>query len=192
MRIGVDLDNTLADYRLPLERMCAAYGVSLPQSDPKVALREELRARGEEGEWTKLQGELYGPLMSEAKLFPGVEDAVRHWLSSGCEIFVVSHRTRHPIAGKKHDLHAHARSWIMKSGLAVTGVFLEESKASKIARIGLLQCSVFVDDLPDVLEHPDFPKMTRKILFDSGSSQRSTMGVELAATWMQIKQLVGA
>jgi hypothetical protein len=190
MRIGLDLDNTLADYRLPLERMCAAYGVSLPQSDPKVALREELRARGEEGEWTKLQGELYGPLMCEAKLFPGAEETTRHWLSAGCEVFVVSHRTRHAIAGKKHDLHAHARSWIMESGLAVTGVFLEESKACKIARIDSLQCRVFVDDLPDILKHPDFPEVTRKILFDPGLSHRVAGGAESAATWMQIKQLV--
>lgn len=192
MRIGIDLDNTLADYRLPLERMCEAVGVSLPQSDPKMALREELRARGEEGEWTKLQGELYGPLMWEAKLFPGAQETTRHWLSVGCEVFVVSHRTRHPIAGKKHDLHAHARSWIMESGLGVTGVFLEESQACKIARIGLLGCSVFVDDLPDILGHSDFPKMLRKILFDPGGFHRATGDVKTAATWTEVGELVGA
>ncbi len=191
MRIGLDLDNTLADYRLPLERMCAAIGLTMPQSDPKLALREALRKRGEEDEWTKLQGELYGPLMREAKPFPGAAETMRVWQSSGCEVFVVSHRTRHPIAGEKHDLHAYARSWVRDTGLPATDVFLEESKASKIARIALLGCSVFVDDLPEILAHPDFPTMTRKILFDPGASYRAFDNVKAASTWDHIKELVG-
>jgi hypothetical protein len=50
MRIGIDLDNTLADYRRPLERLCALHGLPGPYVDPKLTLRETLRSRGEEGE----------------------------------------------------------------------------------------------------------------------------------------------
>lgn len=190
MRIGIDLDNTLADYRLPLERLCEDVGISLPQSDPKLALREELRARGEEAKWTKLQGELYGPLMHEAKLFPGAAEAIQHWKSSGCEVFVVSHRTRHPIAGEKHDLHAYARAWIRDSGLPATDVFLEQSKACKIARIDALRCSFFIDDLPEVLAHPEFPTMTHKILFDPSCHHRTVGNAKVAATWADVRELV--
>jgi hypothetical protein len=190
MRIGVDLDNTLADYRRPLERLCALHGIEGVRKDPKLALREELRARGEEATWTRLQGELYGPLMQAAELFTGAAEVLGRWQSSGAEVFVVSHRTRYPVAGAKHDLHAHARRWIGERGLRASGIFFEESKDEKIARIGSLQCDVFVDDLPEVLLQSGFPVGTRRVLFDPGLSHGVISGVQTAATWADIEGLV--
>jgi hypothetical protein len=190
MRIGIDLDNTLADYRRPLERLCVLHGVPGPHADPKLVLRGSLRGRGQEGEWTRLQGELYGPLMSEAELFPGAADAIRKWRAQGCDVCVVSHRTRYPIAGEKHDLHAFAREWIGRVDLPVADLFFEESKDAKIARIGTLGCDVFIDDLPEVLSHPGFRADSRKILFDPGYSHQPLPGLESAATWREIEVLV--
>jgi hypothetical protein len=190
MRIGIDLDNTLADYRRPLERLCALHGVGGEHKDPKLALREELRSRGDEARWTLLQGELYGPLMQEAGVFAGAAAALNGWLSSGAEVFVVSHRTRHPIAGEKHDLHAHARRWIEEQGLRVDGIFFEESKGTKVGRIKSLQCDFFIDDLPEVLTRNDFPVGTRRILFDPGLSHGVIAGVQTAATWAEVEVLV--
>jgi hypothetical protein len=190
MRIGIDLDNTLVDYRRPLERLCALHGVGGAHKDPKLTLRGALRARGEEAVWTRLQGELYGPLMQEAELFDGAAETLNGWLSSGAEVFVVSHRTRHPIAGEKHDLHAHARRWIEERGLPVGGIFFEESKGAKVGRIKSLQCDFFIDDLPEVLTQHDFPVGTRRILFDPGLSHGVISGVQTAATWAEVEVLV--
>jgi len=190
MRIGIDLDNTLADYRRPLERLCALHGIDGVQRDPKLALREELRARGEEVAWTRLQGELYGPLMQEAELFTGAAEVLNMWQSSGAEVFVVSHRTRHPIAGEQHDLHAHGRRWIEERGLHASGVIFEDSRDAKVARIGSLQCDFFVDDLPEVLLQSGFPVGTRRILFDPGLSHGAISGVQTAATWAQVERFV--
>jgi hypothetical protein len=189
MRIGVDLDNTLADYRRPLERLCALHGIHSAGKDPKLALRGELRARGEEATWTHLQGELYGPLMAEAELFTGAAEALAAWRSSGAEVFVVSHRTRYPIAGEKHDLHDYARRWIDEGCLRASGIFFEESKGAKVARIGSLQCDFFVDDLPEILLQSGFPAGTRRILFDPGLSHGMIAGVQAAATWAEIEVL---
>lgn len=190
MRIGVDLDNTLADYRRPLERLCGLHGVGGARKDPKLALRQELRARGEEAAWTRLQGELYGPLMQEAELFAGAAEVLSGWRSAGFEIFVVSHRTRHPIAGERHDLHAYARRWIEEQGLQVGDVFFEESKDAKVGRIGSLQCDFFIDDLPEVLTQHGFPSGTRRILFDPGLSHGVIAGVQTAMTWAEVEVLV--
>ena len=190
MRIGVDLDNTLADYRRPLDRLCALHGIGGEHKDPKLALREGLRSRGDEAMWTRLQGELYGPLMQEAGLFAGAADALNDWQSSGAEVFVVSHRTRHPIAGDKHDLHAYARRWIEEQGLHVGGIFFEESKGAKVGRIRSLQCDFFIDDLPEVLTRHDFPAGTRRILFDPGLSHGVIAGVQTATTWGEVEVLV--
>jgi hypothetical protein len=189
MRIGIDLDNTLADYRRPLERLCALHGVRGSHKDPKLALRGEFRAKGEEATWTRLQGELYGPLMQEAEMFTGAAEALKGWRSSGAEVFVVSHRTRHPLAGEKHDLHDYARRWIEKRGLQVSGIFFEESKDAKVGRIGSLQCDVFIDDLPEILLQSGFPARTRRILFDPGLSHGVIAGVQTAVTWAEIEVL---
>lgn len=191
MRIGIDLDNTLADYRRPLEQLCALHGVSGKPADPKLALREELRLRGEEREWTRLQGELYGPLMREADLFAGAADTIRQWKAAGCEVCVVSHRTKHPILGEKHDLHAFARSWIEGEELGVTDLFFEETKEAKLLRIGSLRCDLFIDDLPEILLHPEFPSATRKILFDPGCSHPLLPGLVSASSWAAVGVLAG-
>jgi hypothetical protein len=189
MRIGIDLDNTLADYRRSLERLCVRYGVPGPYADPKLVLRGTLRARGQESEWTRLQGELYGPLMREAELFAGAAEVIRKWRQSGCEVCVVSHRTKYPIAGKKHDLHGFARTWIEEVKLPVADLFFEESKEAKVARIQSLGCDLFIDDLPEVLGHPAFPATSRKILFDPGRSHPWQQDIESAATWPEIEML---
>lgn len=189
MRIGIDLDNTLADYRRPLERLCALHGLPGSAADPKLALRKELRSRGEEREWTRLQGELYGPLMREAELFAGAADAIRQWKAAGCEVCVVSHRTKHPIAGEKHDLHAFARQWIKEQRLDVADLFFEEAKEAKLTRIGSLRCDVFIDDLPEILLHPGFPTATRKILFDPGLAHPSRPDLPSAKSWTEIAVL---
>ena len=191
MRIGIDLDNTLADYRRPLERLCASHGLPGSPADPKLALREELRSRGEEREWTRLQGELYGPLMREAELFAGAADTIRQWKAAGSEVCVVSHRTQHPIVGEKHDLHAFARRWIDEQKLDVAVLFFEETKEAKVTRIGSLRCDVFIDDLPEILLHPGFPAATRRILFDPGRSHPSRPGLQSAGSWADVAVLVG-
>lgn len=191
MRIGIDLDNTLADYRRPLEKLCVLHDLRGPHADPKLVLRERLRASGQESEWTRLQGELYGPLMDEAEVFVGAKQTIRAFQDSGCEVFIVSHRTKHPIIGQKHDLHESARRWIAGQGLTGLGVFFEETKDAKVAQIAALECDVFIDDLPEILTHPDLPALRRKILFDPGRFHGPMAGVDPAATWLEIRELVG-
>lgn len=189
MRIGIDLDNTLADYRRPLERLCASHGLPGSPADPKLALREALRSRGEEREWTRLQGEIYGPLMREAELFAGAAETIRQWKATGSEVCVVSHRTKRPIVGEKHDLHAFARQWIDEQKLDVADLFFEETKEAKLTRIGSLRCDVFIDDLPEILLHPGFPSATRKVLFDPGLSHPSRPDLPSARSWTEVAVL---
>ena len=40
------------------------------------------------------------------------------------------------------------------------------SKEEKIARVANIGCDYFIDDLPEILLMPGFPKKTKRILFD--------------------------
>jgi hypothetical protein len=185
MRIGIDLDNTLADYSAPLLRLCALHGVD-PGVDPKLALREHLRGAGREHEWTRWQGEIYGLLMAEALLFPGVADFFRRSLAAGSECFIVSHRTRQPILGEAHDLHSTARHWLRAVGLANVPVHLEESKSAKVDRIRSLGVDIFIDDLPELLSDSAFPEGVRRILFDPGNRHANSPAWWRCNSWHSV------
>ena len=174
MRIGLDFDNTIVSYdalfhRVALELALIPSGVA----KNKLAVREHLRAAGREGAWTELQGHVYGARMDEALAYDGVIEFARRAAARGHELFIVSHRTRHPFIGPPYDLHAAARSWIERR-FTVDGtplvpphrVFFELTKAEKIARIGACACDVYIDDLPEILLAPEFPSPTVRLLFD--------------------------
>ena len=85
---------------------------------------------------------------------------------AGHELFIVNHKTRHPMLGPKHDLHAAAKEFLAACGLVGDGasqidparVFFELTPQDKVARAATLACEVFIDDLPEILAMPGFPK----------------------------------
>lgn len=173
MLIGLDFDNTIVRYdrlfhRLAVERCLIP--AELPAT--KQAVRDHLRSIGREDDWTELQGIAYGPRIVDAEPWPGVKDFLRRCLANGVRVAIVSHKTRHPYRGEKHDLHAAAHAFLethdfySDTALSPDRVFLELTLAAKLARVGSLGCAAFVDDLPEVLSEPAFPANVRKVLFD--------------------------
>src|SRR5262245_9514091 len=113
MRVGIDFDNTIVGYDALFHRAAVEQGLVPPElSATKVAVRDHLRSIGREDEWTELQGHVYGPRMGEAAPFPGVLNFFRWARDLRLELTIVSHRTRHPFIGPKHDLHEAARGWV--------------------------------------------------------------------------------
>jgi hypothetical protein len=174
MRIGLDFDNTIVSYDSLFHKVAIEQGV-VPEDTPvnKIAVRDYLRAIDQESIWTEMQGYVYGTRMSEAEAFPGLFDALDVLRAAGHELFIVSHKTKHPIIGEKHDLHAAASSWIAgnlqppgRVLMPAENVFFELTKAEKIARIATLRCDFFVDDLPEILMADLFPDTTTRLLFD--------------------------
>jgi len=111
----------------------------------------------------------------------------------GHELFIVSHRTRHPALGPAYDLHQAARDWIARHlrhhGRPVVDaahVYLETTREDKIRRIGELGCEVFVDDLPEVLLAQEFPPSIRRILFDPDGIHPVSHGLERVRTWSEL------
>lgn len=167
MRIGLDLDNTLACHDATFDRLAGAAGIpdSICRSGKK-AVRDFLESSGRGGEWTAMQGRAYGDSMSSAIPFPGALEFLRLARHQGHEVFIVSHRTRRPIAGEDVDLHRAATDWLETHGFAALArVFLETETALKARRILDLSCDVFIDDLPEFLSRGDLSSIPRKILF---------------------------
>lgn len=174
MRIGIDFDNTIVCYDSLFYRVALERGL-IPEDLPpfKEQVRDHLRGVGREDAWTAMQGYVYGPRLAEAEPFPGVLDFLRRCRAGGVQTWIVSHKTRVPYRGPAYDLHAAALGWMETHGLfdpAGGGldrdrVFLEPTKAAKLARIGELACSHFIDDLPEFLAEAAFPAGVIRLLF---------------------------
>lgn len=193
MRIGVDLDNTLACYDGLFHRLARERGL-LPEGIPPVKdrVRDHLRAAGREGEWTAMQGEVYGARMSEAPAYPGAPDCLRRCRERGDEVRIISHRTRHPYAGARHDLHASAREWIRDVlGFPEEGVFLEPTAEAKLERIRSEKCEWFIDDLPEFLSRDVFPKGVSRVLFDPNGAHAAPEDVLRAGSWREVESILG-
>jgi FMN phosphatase YigB (HAD superfamily) len=198
MLIGIDFDNTLVCYdelfhRLAVERSLVP--AEIPHT--KQAVRDYLRHAGCEGEWTELQGIAYGPRITDAVPFPGVLDFLRQCRESNVCVVVVSHKTRYPYRGDRHDLHAAAHAFLHShgfyssdSGLSPDRVYLEATLAAKLSRVQALRCSVFVDDLPEVLQDSGFPSGVRKVLFDPMSIHFELPSRDRVTSWEECSRLL--
>ena len=103
MNIGLDLDNTIVRYDGCFHSLAQSEYL-MPASIPaaKSAVRRFFRDSGRENEWTVLQGVAYGRGMVNAVPFAGALDFIRNAFSQGVGVSIISHRTKHPIAGDKN------------------------------------------------------------------------------------------
>jgi hypothetical protein len=164
-RIGLDFDNTIVCYDEVFSRISEERKI-LPSPVTKSRLRDYLRNEGREDEWTALQGEAYGPFLKHAKPFPGALEFIARLRREKIPVAIISHKTKHPFLGEKHDLHAAARAWLQAQGLSEVETYLELTKEDKLKRIAAFGCTHFVDDLPEFLAEPAFPQGVDKLLFN--------------------------
>jgi len=196
MIIGVDFDNTIVCYDALFHRVALERGL-IPNHLPinKTAVRDHLRAIGRENIWTEMQGEVYGARMAEAAPYPGVIEFFRACREQGIAVRIISHKTRHPYLGEKHDLHAAAQNWLRlqgfhdpaELGLRDDDVFFELTKTAKLQRIAMCGCTHFIDDLPELLAAPEFPQGIACVLFDPENAHAAVHDLERSSSWSQLK-----
>ena len=188
--VGIDFDNTIVCYDEVFARLAEERAL-MPGAGPvtKGRLRDHLRALGREDEWTALQGEAYGPELRRAKPFPGALEFIARCRREGVPVAVISHKTRRPFLGPAHDLHEAATLWLQDHGLADVDAFLELTKEGKLARIAAAGCTHFIDDLPEFLAEPEFPKGVERIWF-APDGARETAPFRAAASWGEIERWI--
>jgi hypothetical protein len=194
MIVGLDFDNTIVSYDEVFHRV-AVEGGHVPAELPvrKDAVRDFLRNVGANDLWTEMQGLVYGSRMGDARAFEGALESIALMKANGHRVIIVSHKTRYPFLGERHDLHAAARRWLEVQGFfdphgldfQDTDVFFELTKEDKLARISRESCTHFVDDLPEILTHPLFPSGVARLLF-APSSASSHTDLPTASKWSDI------
>jgi hypothetical protein len=196
MVFGSDFDNTIVSYKGVFHSIAVEQGL-IPESLPitKDAVRDYLRKQGKEDDWTEMQGLVYGSRMDAAQPYQGVEGFFKFCKESKIPVRIISHKTRYPFIGKRHDLHQAASRWLETRGFLAPGtvgiakdnVYFELTKEAKMQRIQASGCTHFIDDLPDFLLHPGFPKGVVRWLFDPSGSHQEMDGVRRFSNWDEVR-----
>jgi hypothetical protein len=193
MRIGVDFDNTLADYDALFVALAVEEGLlAEPVAGGKREVRDRVRSgAGGETAWRRLQAQAYGPRMAQAVLMPGADEFLSACKRLGLQISIVSHKSRRAADETVTvDLREAALAWMREQGLFADfgvsrdQVFFEDTRKAKVERIADLRCSHFVDDLEEVFLTPGFPDNVYKILFDPAGESAGPFAV--CRTWEEI------
>ena len=195
--LGLDFDNTLVRYdnlfhQLALEKDLIDESLVAD----KTVIRDYLRSQGQDEEFTLLQGEVYGLRILEAEPAEGMLDSLFKLHKSGCDMVLVSHKTKTPYKGPAYDLHKAAMSWLEQYGFFADfgldwsrdQVFFEESKQNKANRIAALNCTHFIDDLPEILSLLPCDNIS-KILYNPNSNYDNHNYLNLTS-WREIDKLL--
>jgi FMN phosphatase YigB (HAD superfamily) len=198
MRLGLDFDNTLICYDQLFHRVALDKGL-IPAAIPKQknAVRDSMREKGIEEDWTRLQGEVYGSRILEAEPYPGMLATLKQLSSMHIPMCIVSHKTRTPYLGEPWDLHAAARGWLQRQGFldakglawAEDQIFFELTKQEKVARILALGCTHYVDDLPEILAM--LPAHVERILFAPSQDVQSHPDWKRISSWQELPSILG-
>jgi hypothetical protein len=133
--------------------------------------------------------------MDLARPYPGVREFIAAARTMNQDVFIVSHKTRFPLLGPRHDMHRAALAFLEHHGIsgaeAVSAgqIYFEETKEQKIGRAAALDLDVFIDDLPEVLSSHGFPAQCRKILFAPAGAQTDAP-FEVCESWPAIATLL--
>jgi hypothetical protein len=200
MRIGIDFDNTIANYdgvfhRAAVEKKLVPYDLATS----KNSVRDYLNGAGRNTEFTELQGHVYGNRMDLVSPYVGFLNFVDAAIARGHEIKIISHKTKEPLLGTKFDLHAAAlnflNDWqiIRVDRLMSDKILFEPTKEAKVAKISSEKIDIFIDDLLDILNADGFPHFTRGILFDPDEKYKSHMLAQSRfSSWQEIsRELLG-
>ena len=196
MLIGLDFDNTIANYDSVFKEICTHFNLLENEwSGTKKELKEVIFSLpdGEET-WMKIQGRAYGEFMNKAELMPGVANFLFNCRIKEIPVCVISHKTEYGHFDKKKvSLRSEAMKWMEEkslfnesfSTLNKNNVFFYNTREEKVKKISALKCTHFVDDLVEVFKEPHFPKKTKRILLDTSEKEKVNK-FSVFNNWMDI------
>ena len=196
MRLGIDLDNTIICYDEVFSYVAKQRGLISPDwLGSKWEVREAVRSTPNgETTWQSIQGNVYGPLSSLARLYSGVFRFLWRCYARGLEVEIVSHKTEFGHTGKiDTPLRAVALEFLREEQISIDNpsslvgqVTFLDTREAKIAYIDQQRFDWFVDDLPEVLDNIKISSETRKLGF-SPDGMTDFMSAKRVRSWGEIE-----
>lgn len=199
--VGLDFDNTLVMYDNVLYDVALGRGlVDAGVARDKRAVRDHIRRLpGGEAEWQHLQVAAYGLRIAEATLADGVPSFLERCRRFGVKACIISHKTAFASASDETvALRTAALAWMEKErffdagglGLSREDVYFESTRREKVARIGRVGCTHFIDDLEETFLEDSFPEGVARILYAPRGAHPALPGVKVVRTWSEAADCV--
>ena len=205
-RIGIDLDNTILKYdevfySLALERSWIDQECLYDKDAVKKELAKKTdRTKESENRWQQLQAWAYGIHIDKALIFDGFVEFIEHARQLNYQLFIVSHKTEFSNYDPTVSLRSNAMKTLNQRGFfkPVNGgglgfgqqdIFFASTLDEKIQKIRELNLTHFIDDLPKVIDHPEFPVQTKGMQFISGSNL-GTNRTPAFRSWGDIQEFI--
>ena len=210
MIIGVDFDNTIANYTGVFHRVATQLGwLTADVGESKNEVKAYFIDNDTEAKWTELQGIVYGKEINQAHPYQDCLAQLQELKAKGHQLKLISHKTKYPIIGEPVDFHQAATDWLQDRGfvggddspLVADDLFFNQTLTEKVEKIAALNCQYFIDDLPKVLAHPSFPTDCSKILFqpqlaanltevEHSNDLSSSSSVKKITNWREIQSVI--
>ena len=164
MRIVIDIDNTIVDYRQAVlssiirNKKHEFLKSGLTKTDSIIAIKNFVKRNYGDDFWQLIQSEIYAT-KKNINFYCGVNKVIKD-LAINHEIFLVSHKTKYGL-GKAKDINILKIStqrifkWIFENNLfdSIKSVIYCDSFDEKIKMINLINPKVIVDDLEKIHLH---------------------------------------
>ena len=174
--IGIDLDNTIIDYSLAYEVISGQFGLETELID-RESIRSFLRLQGDGNEWQRFQSILYTDGLISARPANGVYKFFELCRQQQIEISIISHKTaKTPVLFGGKNLRQSAVQWLNENCLVPNLINYDHlhfcsTQSEKVFTTNKLGCDLLVDDLVEVLVHPELSRNIRKVLYVNQSTE---------------------
>jgi hypothetical protein len=169
---GFDLDNTLVDYSESCRQYAKQHGI--PEVSSTNELRSLLNSEIESGaNWTSAQSWIYGVGLHYASISDFATNLLEQLLQNGWRLSIHSHKTESgPTAYGSVPFRKLMIDWLSASELRNffnldSNVFFYGDLDSKVLGIATSDLAIYIDDLPKVFKHVDYPRQVRSYLYRS-------------------------
>ncbi len=109
-------------------------------------------------------------------------------------ICIISHKTVYPAMGPRISLHDAAMKWLARNefldyfGVSRDAIVFVSTLEDKLKKIAELQCTHFIDDLTEVLNHPDFPGSVEKLHYSLDDDMKPEGELRVFRSWDEIEK----
>jgi len=194
--VGIDFDNTIVSYDGLFGLAVHELGLLRPDdAESKEEIRSWLRSiPGGEGQWQRAQAKVYGSLIFQASAVAGFSEFVRTCRGRDWPVLVVSHKTEFSEQDRSINLRESALGWMQahgffdKLGFKTDDVYFCATRREKLDRIRGLGCTMFVDDLIEVLQDPMFPDGVDRILMSPNRGPQTSLTT--VRSWLEVGDIV--
>ena len=194
--LGLDFDNTLIEYD-DLFKKLAVENNLIPESfnASKLEIRDYLRNKGLDSQFTRLQGLAYGPRILEAKPAKFMIETIQQIIKSKIRVLIISHKTIYPYFGPKYHLREYALEWMKEQkffspaglNLRRSAIKFNSTKTEKVNYIIDQKCNYFVDDLTEILNL--LPKQIKGIHYSPKVSNLNSK-FQLLSNWKDLLSII--